>query len=59
VNGEDSMVNDNLEQCDDNGYAITYPQLGSEEDEDELSDENEIPTPVDLRSEIASTPSAV
>ncbi|CAF4885249.1 unnamed protein product, partial [Rotaria socialis] len=55
----DSMVNENLEQCDDNGYAITYPQLGSEEDEDELSDENEIPTPVDLRSEIASTPSAV
>ncbi|CAM2706475.1 unnamed protein product [Rotaria socialis] len=59
VNGDDSMVNENLEQCDDNGYAITYPQLGSEEDEDELSDENEIPTPVDLRSEIASTPSAV
>ncbi|CAF4228806.1 unnamed protein product [Rotaria sp. Silwood2] len=59
VNGDDSMVNENLEQCDDNGYSITYPQLGSEEDEDELSDENEIPTPVDLRSEITSTPSVV
>ncbi|CAF0789410.1 unnamed protein product [Rotaria sordida] len=59
VNGDDSMVNENLEQCDDNGYPITYPQLGSEEDEDELSDENEIPTPVDLRSEITSTPSVV
>ncbi|CAF0774428.1 unnamed protein product [Adineta steineri] len=59
VNGDESIVNDNLEQYDDNGYPTTYPQYGSEEDEDELSDENETTTPVDLRSEITSTPSVV
>ncbi|UJR22993.1 hypothetical protein I4U23_026020 [Adineta vaga] len=59
VNGEDSIVNENLEQYDDNGYPTGYPQYGSEEDEDELSDENETTTPVDLRSEITSTPSVV
>jgi hypothetical protein len=36
VNGDESMVNENLEQYDDNGYPTTYPQFGSEEDEDEV-----------------------
>jgi hypothetical protein len=36
VNGEESMVNDGLEQYDENGYNGTYPQFGSEEDEDEV-----------------------
>ncbi|CAF1610708.1 unnamed protein product, partial [Adineta ricciae] len=59
VNGDDSITNENLAQYDDNGYPTAYPQYGSEEDEDDLSDENETTTPVDLRSEITSTPSVV
>jgi len=49
---------ENCEQYDDSNYPITYPHFGSEEDEDDLSDENET-SPVDLRSEVTSTPSAV
>jgi hypothetical protein len=36
ANGDESMVNENLEQYDDNGYPTTYPQFGSEEDDDEV-----------------------
>lgn len=39
VNGDDSMVNENSEQYDDNAYGTGYPQYGSEEDEDEVSEE--------------------
>jgi len=44
-----------IDQYQENGYPGNY---GSEEDEDEMSDENET-TPVDLRSEITSTVSGV
>lgn len=36
VNGDESMPNENSEQCDDSSYPITYPHLGSEDDEDEV-----------------------
>ena len=36
VNGDESMVNENSNQYDDNGYPTNYPQYGSEEDEDEV-----------------------
>ena len=39
INGdESSIVNDGLEQYDENAYSGTYPQYGSEEDEDEVSE---------------------
>jgi hypothetical protein len=38
INGDDaSMVNDGSEQYDENGYSASYPQYGSEEDEDDVS----------------------
>ena len=40
VNGDESMVNENSEQYDDTGYPTTYPQYGSEEDEDEVNKSN-------------------
>ena len=43
INGdESSIVNDGHEQYDENAYSGTYPQYGSEEDEDEVSERTNV-----------------